>query len=362
MIPSKKHPFGLYVHWPYCLNKCPYCDFASSVIPLINENLIFQGYQRDISLFKDKFQIFPEISSIFFGGGTPSLMSEKMFDSVMNLLAKNFKISPKAEISLEANPDAIDLKKMKSFKSSGLNRLSIGIQSLQEQDLKFLGRIHSVKTALQRIEEAKSVFKRINIDLIYARPHQKLKDWEKELLSAINLGLTHYSLYQLTIEEGTLFYKNNLPEISQTQANRLYKLTQEIMDFHNLPAYEISNHARKGQECQHNLVYWKGQNYLGIGPAAHSRMDLIAIENHKTVQKWLQNGPQFTPLTKEEKKEEHLLMGLRLTQEGYPSKNIKENAIKQALSKKWIILQDDKIFTTLKGRLMLNQLILLFSN
>ncbi len=362
MIPSKKQPLGLYIHWPYCLNKCPYCDFASTATPLINEHIIFQGYQRDISIFKEKFNISPKISSIFFGGGTPSLMSEKMFDSIMNLLSKNFQIDKTTEISLEANPDAIHLQKMNSFKSSGLNRISIGIQSLNEKDLKFLGRLHSVKTALQRIEEAKSVFKRINIDLIYARPHQKLIDWEKELSQALKLGLKHYSLYQLTLEEGTLFYKKNIPEISQTQANKLYKLTDEIMLSHNIPAYEISNYAKKGQECRHNLIYWRGQNYLGIGPAAHGRIGLIATENDKTVQKWLQTEPKFIQLTPEEKKDEHLLMGLRLIKEGYPLKNIKESAVKQALSKKWITLQNNKIFTTFKGRLMLNQLILLLSH
>ena len=362
MIPSKKHPFGLYIHWPYCLNKCPYCDFASKVAPLIDENLILQGYKRDISVFKEKFSNIPTVSSIFFGGGTPSLMSEKMFDEVMNLLSKNFNIFSQAEISLEANPDAISLQKMKSFKTSGLNRLSIGVQSLNEKDLKFLGRLHSVQTALQRIDEAKSIFKRINIDLIYARPHQKLKDWETELFQAIKLGLSHYSLYQLTLEEGTIFYKKNIPQISQTQANKLYKLTEEIMSSNNLPAYEISNYAQKGQECQHNLIYWKGQNYLGIGPAAHGRMDFIATENEKSVQNWIKKGPHFIKLTTEEKKDEQLLMGLRLTQEGYPFINLKESAIKQALSKKWITIKEDKIFTTLKGRLMLNQLILLLAS
>lgn len=361
IMTHKKHPFGIYIHWPYCLNKCPYCDFASKVSPLIDETLILNGYKRDISVFKEKFLHLPEVTSIFFGGGTPSLMTERMFDEVISLLYKNFSISPKAEVSLEANPDAIDLKKMKSFKESGLNRLSIGVQSLNDKDLKFLGRIHSVQTALKRIEEAKSTFKRINIDLIYARPYQKLKDWENELLRALNLGLNHYSLYQLTLEEGTPFYKNNTPQISDLQARRLYQLTDEIMQAHNLPAYEISNYAKIKEECRHNLLYWNGDNYLGIGPASHGRMDLIATENQKSVYKWLQNAPQFIILTEEEKKEERLLMGLRLVQKGYPTTHIKESAIKKALSKKWINIQNNKIYTTLKGRLMLNQLILLLS-
>lgn len=359
---SKKHPFGIYIHWPYCLNKCPYCDFASKVAPLVDETLILNGYRRDLSVFKENFSPFPEVSSIFFGGGTPSLMSEKMFDEIMSLLTKNFNILANAEISLEANPDAIDLKKMKSFKESGLNRLSIGVQSLNDKDLKFLGRIHSVQTALKRIDEAKSIFNRINIDLIYARPYQKLKDWEDELLRALNLGLKHYSLYQLTLEEGTSFYKNNIPQISDFQARRLYQLTDEIMCAHHIPAYEISNYAKINEECQHNLIYWNGDNYLGIGPASHGRINLIATENQKNVSKWLQMPPQFITLTEKERNEERLLMGLRLVQKGYPITQIKESALKKALSKNWIKIQNNKIYTTLKGKLMLNQLILLLSD
>lgn len=361
MISNKKRDFGLYIHWPYCLNKCPYCDFASSVSSLINEEALLQGYSRDISVFKEKFKNLPPLSSIFFGGGTPSLMSEKMFFNLMNIIHKYFSVQKDIEISLEANPEAITLKKMKSFKKAGLNRLSIGVQSLNDTDLKMLGRIHTAKTALIRIDEAKTVFNRVSIDLIYARYRQSLKSWEKELLQAISLGLSHYSLYQLTIEEGTPFYKRNIPQISELQARRLYKLTEEIMKTHNILPYEISNYAKKGEECRHNLLYWRMNNYLGIGPAAHGRINLFATENDKKVSNWFLNPPIISKLTPKEKEEEQLLMGIRLIQEGYPIKNIDEKAIEKALKNKWITLKNNKIYTTQQGRLMLNRLILLLS-
>ena len=362
MTQQKKEDFGLYIHWPYCLSKCPYCDFASSVAKKIDEDILLKGYLRDLIVFKEKFHIQNEISSIFFGGGTPSLMSEKLFDSLINEISKNFNLSQKAEISLEANPDAITKEKMKNFAHIGLNRLSLGVQSLNEKDLLFLGRKHSLKTALQRIDEAKNIFNRINIDLIYARPKQSLKSWEKELTAALSLGLKHYSLYQLTLEEGTVFYKNNIPQISETQAIRLYLLTQEIMQNANLPAYEISNHASKNEECKHNLIYWMGNDYIGIGPAAHGRIGLTATQNYKNIQNWLSDGLIFTPLTKKERDEEKLLMGLRLIHEGYPIKNISLKKIEVAVKNKWIEVKNNKIFTTLKGRLLLNKLILLLSS
>ena len=357
---QQKDAFGIYIHWPYCLSKCPYCDFASSVSNKIDEDLLFKGYERDLIVFKEKFKTSTPITSIFFGGGTPSLMSEKLFEKLIYSISQNFQISSDIEISLEANPDAISKEKMKNFASLGLNRLSLGVQSLNEKDLLFLGRRHSLKTALEKIDEAKSVFSRVNIDLIYARPHQSLTSWEKELRSALSLGLKHYSLYQLTVEEGTVFYQKNIPQISEAQSIKLYQLTQEIMASAGLPAYEISNHATKDEECRHNLLYWRGGNYLGIGPASHGRMDLIAIENEKNPKKWLSNGPTLTLLTKEEKEEEKLLMGLRLINEGYPTAKILSKKIDFALKMGWITKKNNLIYTTLKGRLLLNKLILFF--
>ena len=359
MTQAKKPALGLYIHWPYCLSKCPYCDFASSVCNQIDEAILLKGYIRDLFVFKKKFNIEKEITSIFFGGGTPSLMSEKMFDELINTISKIFHISPTAEISLEANPDAITKEKMKNFKASGLNRLSIGVQSLNDRDLMFLGRKHSVQTALNRIDEAKNIFNRINVDLIYARPRQSLRSWEKELLHAISLGLKHYSLYQLTLEEGTIFFKKNIPQISETQAVKLYCLTQDIMTAHQLPAYEISNYAAKNEECKHNLIYWRGDDYIGIGPAAHGRIQLIATENSKNIKKWLSDGPNFTSLTNKEREEEKIMMGLRLIQEGIPIKNIHPQHILTAQKRRWIYVQKNRIYPTLKGQLLLNKLIFL---
>lgn len=362
MQDNQNHSLGIYIHWPFCLSKCPYCDFKSTPTTKIKEELLLKGYTRDILYFKKHFENLTQIKSIFFGGGTPSLMSAQMLENIMNTLHKHFQISTKAEISLEANPDAIDLNKMQQFKQLGINRLSIGVQALDEKALKFLGRRHSLKTALERIEEAKTVFNNINADFIYARPNQKLKDWENELLNILKLNLPHYSLYQLIIEEGTPFYKQGLNPISDTQANKLYKLTEEIMQTHNRPAYEISNYAKKGFECKHNLLYWKTKNYIGIGPAAHGRINLIATENAPTINEWLIKAPNYTQLSKKEKKLEELLMHIRLVNKGFPTSKVNPLKLVKAQKKGWIYIKNKHLFTTQKGRIMLNQLILLLSD
>lgn len=361
MNPFTKQTAGIYIHWPYCLSKCPYCDFASSVCTQIDEKSLLNGYLRDITYFKE-YMGSTSIISVFFGGGTPSLMSPAFVETLLNHLYKHFSFQKNPEISLEANPDAIDAQKMRAFSTAGINRLSIGVQSLNEKDLHFLGRKHSVATALKRIEEALHYFNRLNIDLIYARPTQTLKSWEKELTHALSLGLSHYSLYQLSLEEGTPFFKNQVAVPSDKQATRLYCLTQDIMTDAGILPYEISNYAQQGQECLHNLVYWKGLNYLGIGPAAHGRIDKIATSNDKNVQKWLRNEPILTPLSSKEKRLEKILMGLRLIQEGFPCCNLNQKGIQTALKKGWITCQNEYVFTTLKGRLMLNQLILLLAD
>ncbi len=358
MSPLIKPSLGIYIHWPYCLSKCPYCDFASYACPQINEETLFEGYKRDflqfLSFIKNR-----QISSIFFGGGTPSLMSPNLIERLLNLFLTELSFQKNTEISLEANPDAITAEKMKDFYNIGINRLSVGVQALNEEDLHFLGRRHTLKTAIQRIQEAASIFERINMDLIYARPKQTLSQWEKELELALSFKLSHYSLYQLTIEEGTPFFNREISTPSEQHAARLYQLTDNIMNTAQIPAYEISNYAKKGFECQHNLIYWQTNDYLGIGPAAHGRIGLTATQNSKSVTEWLQKGPSWETLTPEEKKTEKILMGLRLTQQGFPIEIVNPSGVQKALQKKWITLKDNQIFTTMKGRLMLNQLILL---
>ena len=343
--------FGLYIHWPYCLSKCPYCDFASTRIHGDIEQLKV-GYKRDIVSAPDG-----HLTSIYFGGGTPSLMNFEFLDFLMNQIYQKWTVSKNVEITMEANPDAIDLNKMKNFKSMGINRLSVGVQSLQDKNLKFLGRRHSASTALKCIEDAQSIFPRVNMDLIYALPHQSLKDWEKELNQALSLSLTHYSLYQLTIEEGTLFYHNHQKTCSDVQARRLYILTDEIMNRAKIPAYEVSNYARKGFESRHNMLYWTGKDYIGIGPAACGRVLGYATQNARSVGAWLKQEAVKEKLTIEQIRMEHLLMGLRLRQKFYPIKGINPQAILQAKQKGWLIQQDQGIRPTIRGTLMLNQLI-----
>lgn len=350
--------FGLYFHWPYCLSKCPYCDFASCVTRFIDEEALYRGYVRDM----DTFSVSESISSIFFGGGTPSLMSLTLCEKLLNVAAKRFHLGPDIEISLEANPDAITFDKMKAFRQLGINRLSIGVQSLTDQGLHQLGRRHSVQTATQRIFEAASVFDNLNIDLIYARPHQKKSDWEKELTTALSFNLPHYSLYQLTIEEGTVFGKQHLKTVSETQARALYQLTDDIMNAAGKPAYEVSNYARPGYECRHNLTYWLGDNYLGFGPAAHGRFGLIATENKRSVNAWLQTPMEQTTLTPAERDLEKLMMHLRLRRIPTPVQKLNPQSIRQAQRQGWITLDKDGFLPTQQGILMLNSLTLLLAD
>lgn len=361
MYPSTKPILGIYIHWPYCLSKCPYCDFASSICTQIDEKELLSGYKRDIKILYEKVTEKTTVSSVFFGGGTPSLMSSEFTETLLNELNKYFSFEKNPEISLEANPDAITIHKMKAFQQAGINRLSIGVQALNNKDLHFLGRRHTVETALKRLDEANHIFEVVNMDLIYARPGQTLKSWENELKKALALNLKHYSLYQLSIEEETPFFEKKISTVSEQHSRRLYCLTEEIMQEGGLLPYEISNYAKKGSECQHNLIYWRGQDYLGIGPAAHGRIGQIATTNNKSVINWLQNNPQTTLLTPKEKRMEKILMGLRLIQEGFPIQNLNPIGIQKAFKKKWITQKDNLIFTTQKGRLMLNQLILYVS-
>ena len=355
---SQKKPselLGLYIHWPYCLSKCPYCDFASSVCKQIDEGALLSGYQRDLK----KFTTDRPITSIFFGGGTPSLMSVPFLEKLMQEIQKNYKLAPDIEISMEANPDAISLDKMREFKQLGINRLSIGVQALDEKALLFLGRRHTLNRAIECIQEAKSIFHNINIDLIYARPHQSLPSWAKELDHALSLNLQHYSLYQLTIEDNTVFAHRRQKPASEAQARKLYISTEKIMTQAGFSSYEVSNYAKPGFECRHNLTYWLGADYIGIGPAAHGRLGLTATENPRTVQTWLQQGTKTETLTPEQRNMEKLLMGLRLKNYDFPTKGIPGKNLQEAINKGWIVQNESGIRPTLQGTLMLNQLILL---
>ncbi|MBR6412782.1 MAG: radical SAM family heme chaperone HemW [Alphaproteobacteria bacterium] len=347
-------PIGLYIHWPYCLSKCPYCAFASSVPTQIDEDALLKGYFRDL----DSFLTNRPISTIFFGGGTPSLMTSAFLEKIMAHIREKGTILSDAEITMEANPDAIDLPKMIAFHDLGVNRLSLGVQSLKDSDLEFLGRRHTVQTALKRIDEARKVFNNINIDLIYARPDQNLYEWENELRSALSLGLPHYSLYQLSIEKHTPFSVRGIQPAPENIAAGLYRLSERITSYKGYVAYEISNYAKPGFECRHNLGYWRGLDYIGVGPAAHGRIGMTATQNPRGVNEWLQKGTLSETLTPKEKKTERLLMGLRLRQEWYPVADLSKKKIIKLVSQNLLEQSPQGIRPTLSGALVLNQIIL----
>ena len=347
--------FGIYIHWPFCLSKCPYCDFSSVVCRSVDEELLWAGYLRDLKNLPVR-----KVDSVFFGGGTPSMMSPYLLEKILLFIEKKFGFSESVEISLEANPDAIDLDKMKSFHSLGVNRLSMGVQALNDADLRFLGRIHNLKTAVMRIEQMHSIFDNCSIDLIYARPNQTIQSWNDELNMVLSFGLPHLSLYQLTIEEGTVFDKKKVEPADDEVARALYLNTLEKMEQNGLFLYEVSNFAKPLFECKHNLLYWQGDDYAGIGPAAHGRLGLMATENPANIAQWMTVGTMQTPLTKEERFEETVMMGLRL-KKGMSAKGINPKKIQQAVLNGWLYFNERDLWMapTMEGLLMLNQLILL---
>ena len=321
--------FGIYIHWPFCLSKCPYCDFNSHVRrEQIDEARWVRAFAAEIASTAARVPG-RTVSTIFFGGGTPSLMKPTTVAAVIEAVAGRWFIAPDAEITLEANPTSVEAERFRGYRSAGVNRVSLGVQALDDHALAALGRTHSAREALDAVAVARAVFDRYSFDLIYARPDQTPEQWSRELRAALREAGEHVSLYQLTIEPETPFAalhavgKLNPPD--ENTARILYDVTQEICTAHGLPAYEISNHARLGGECRHNLVYWRAHEYAGIGPGAHGRLD-IAGERHATAtekrpEAWLarveKNGHGLVTdevLTSAEHADEFLLMGLRLTE------------------------------------------------
>ncbi|MDX1736711.1 MAG: radical SAM family heme chaperone HemW, partial [Alphaproteobacteria bacterium] len=302
---------ALYVHWPFCQSKCPYCDFNSHVRETIDQRQWQDALLAELDhAFEESGE--RELKSIFFGGGTPSLMSP---DIVYGIIDKALALWPSEktpEITLEANPTSVERARFQGYRDAGVNRLSLGIQSLDPDVLKFLGRLHSVDQALHAIETAREIFDRYSFDLIYARPNQSIAEWQKELKDALEMAGDHLSLYQLTIEPGTSFHTRfRLGEFEMPDENlaaSFYEITQSIMIDAGLPAYEVSNHARLGQESQHNLVYWRYQDYAGIGPGAHGRVYMrngpqgagkYATFRERLPEKWLQSVQQNGHATRE---------------------------------------------------------------
>jgi putative oxygen-independent coproporphyrinogen III oxidase len=321
--------FGVYVHWPFCLSKCPYCDFNSHVRHApVDEARFARAFEREIEATAARVPR-REVSSIFLGGGTPSLMRPETVGAILEAIAKHWRVARDVEVTLEANPTSVEATRFAGYRGAGVNRVSLGVQALDDASLKALGRLHTAREALDAVHIARAAFERYSFDLIYARPDQTPRMWAAELKRAIAEAAEHLSLYQLTIEPETPFFglhaQGKLRTPDEATARELYDVTQEICAQHGLPAYEISNHARPGAECRHNLVYWRGEEYAGIGPGAHGRLDIggvrHAIATEKRPEAWLMRvesiGHGVTTddeLNSEERADEFLLMGLRLAE------------------------------------------------
>jgi len=326
---------AIYIHWPYCLSKCPYCDFNSHVRPVFDEENWLKKILSEIGTYPKNLKI----SSLFFGGGTPSLMSPQSTSIIIDTVTQKFHCSPTVEITLEANPNSSEAKRFKDFWQAGVNRISIGVQSFDQRQLEFLGRKHDAKEAIQAVNNAQKYFDRVSFDLIYSLPGQTLKQWEKMLKYALSLGTTHLSLYQLTIEPKTPFemrYKRKEFAIPLDDASaRFYEQTVSQMIAANIPPYEVSNFAKAGQDCRHNLSYWRYDDYIGLGPGAHGRFtksgQKIHTVNHRLPESWiLENGPKETVITENDQAFERLMMGLRLY-EGVPKASLESYLNKQAV-------------------------------
>lgn len=363
--------FGLYVHWPFCQAKCPYCDFNSHVVSSVDQGRWRSALVSEVRRVAEETEGRP-LQSIFFGGGTPSLMDPETVASVIDAARWAWPFSNDIEITMEANPTSVEASRFQGYASAGVNRVSIGVQSLRDPDLKALGRLHSAAEAKSALDVARSVFYRVSFDLIYARQNQSLADWRDELSEAIALGPDHLSLYQLTIEEGTAFGDRfgrgklgGLPD--EDLAADMFELTQELTEQVGLLAYEISNHAAPGQESRHNLIYWRSGDWVAIGPGSHGRSTgptgrtatvalrtpaiwLGAVEEHG-------NGEDSREIiTETEAFEERIMMGLRL-REGIPRNAFPStfsNKINSLIESGLLEVYADSFRATPAGRPVLN--------
>jgi len=329
MTNATDQAFGVYVHWPFCLSKCPYCDFNSHVRhAAIDEPRFLRAFKAEIAATAERVPG-RVVSSIFLGGGTPSLMHPHTVGGVLDAISKHWTLLPDAEVTLEANPTSVEATRFAGYRAAGVNRVSLGVQALDDAKLKELGRMHTAQEALDAVAVARKSFDRYSFDLICARPGQTPQQWETELRRAIAEAAEHLSLYQLTIEPdtpfATLHKTGKLVTPNDDTARALYDLTQDICAGAGLPAYEVSNHARPGAECRHNLVYWRAHEYAGIGPGAHGRLDIDgrrhATMAEKRPEAWLMRveslgngGVTDDLLNAEERADEFLLMGLRLAE------------------------------------------------
>jgi len=371
--------FGVYIHWPFCAAKCPYCDFNSHVrhggvdVPRFQAALLAE--------LAHMAQLQPDqpVHSLFFGGGTPSLMPASLVGALIDAVAKHWPQEQGIEITLEANPQSVDAERFAGYRAAGVNRVSLGVQALNDRDLKFLGRLHNAAEAKAALAVARNTFERVSFDLIYARPDQGVAEWSQELNEAVGYGPDHLSVYQLTIEDGTPFAAlhkaGKLVTPPAEIADDLYAMTQELTEAAGLPGYEVSNHARPGQDCRHNLVYWRYGTYAGIGPGAHGRLMVdgqrTALATQRNPEVWAaaveKDGHglvERTALSLADQADERLIMGLRLSEGldlaafGHSTGLLPKLSIQSDLAAQGLLtIGPDRITATRQGRMVLNRLV-----
>ena len=370
--------FGLYIHWPFCEAKCPYCDFNSFVSQSIDQSRWRNAYLSELDRVAEETQG-RVLDSVFFGGGTPSLMEPETVAAILDKVAALWSTSNQIEITLEANPSSVEAQRFASYASAGVNRVSLGVQALNDTDLKRLGRLHSLDDAMRALDVARTTFKRFSFDLIYARQDQSLTDWQAELTQALSFKPDHLSAYQLTIEDGTAFgdrhARGKLSGLPPDDlAAEMFELTQDMTKAADLPAYEVSNHAKPGEASRHNLIYWRGGDYLGIGPGAHGRLTLggtrLATETHLTPGAWLNKSEAGSGestrsrMSQDDTATEYLMMALR-TEQGADIAHLKhigighqyDNKIKELCDGGFLTISGEALKVPVHKRIVLNAIL-----
>lgn len=370
--------FGIYIHWPFCAAKCPYCDFNSHVVDAVDHERWKRAFLAEIDRYADWLPG-RTLNAIFLGGGTPSLMDPETVAAVIERIRRHWPVANDLEVTLEANPGSVEAGRFSAFAAAGVSRVSIGVQALNDPDLRRLGRIHSTAEAMQAIAIARERFARVSFDLIYARQHQTVQQWQDELRRALDMAPDHLSLYQLTIEPGTAFGARRaagglkgLPD--EDRAADMYSATQDVCDAAGLPAYEVSNHARPRSESRHNLIYWRYGDYIGIGPGAHGRItrngQRHATETWTMPERWLKAAEEgqgecaIRPLRGQEQAEEYVMMGLRIA-EGLEmdrfarlrGTGFDSSALKELQDLEMITIEGRRLRVTAAGRPILNAVI-----
>ena len=371
--------FGLYIHWPFCQSKCPYCDFNSHVAERVDQTRWLKAYLAEIDRVGRE-TAGRRLQSVFFGGGTPSLMDPDTVFAILDRVRATWSVANDWEVTLEANPGSVETGKLRAFRSAGVNRLSMGVQALNDADLKRLGRLHTAADAIAAFDVARSCYDRVSFDLIYARQDQTPDDWGAELTRALDMAVDHLSLYQLTVEDGTAFGDRHakgglkgLPDEDRSVA--LYEITQNLCGAAGLPAYEVSNHARDGAQSQHNLIYWRGGDYAGVGPGAHGRLTLEgrrwATEALKAPSAWLDAVEKHGAgeLPREDigalaRAQEYVLMSLRLSEgldlarlQAISGHSLPQAAVSDLCALGLIVTDAGRVRATGQGRLVLNAVI-----